>query len=51
MSAEATTEVPSDPALIKPIGEIQAVRPEEPKRSTSQTSMNPNISLNLEPKG
>jgi hypothetical protein len=40
---------PSDPSLIKPSGQIQVVRPKKPKRS--DTSINPNISLNLEPKG
>ena len=40
---------PSDPSLIKPSGQIQVVRPEKPKRS--KTSINPNISLNIEPKG
>jgi hypothetical protein len=40
---------PSDPSLIKPSGQIQAVRPEKPK--WSNTSNNPNIILNNEPKG
>ena len=40
---------PSDPSLIKPSGQIQVVRPEKPKRS--KTSINLNISLNIEPKG
>ena len=39
----------SDPSLIEPSGQIQLARPEKPKRS--KTSINPNISLNLEPKG
>ena len=39
---------PSDPSLIRPSGQIQVVRPEKPKRS--KTSINLNISLNLEPK-
>ena len=40
---------PSDPSLIRPSNQIQVVRPEKLKRS--KTSINPNISLNLEPKG
>ena len=40
---------PSDPSLIKPSNQIQVVRLKKPKQS--KTSMNPNISLNLEPKG
>ena len=40
---------PSDPSLIKPCNQIQVVLPEKPKRS--KTSINPNIRLNLEPKG
>ena len=40
---------PSDLLLIKPSGQIQVVRPEKPKQS--KTSINPNIGLNLEPKG
>ncbi len=39
----------SDPSLFKPSRQIQVVRPEKPKRS--KTSINPNISLNVEPKG
>jgi hypothetical protein len=40
---------PSDPSLIKPSGQIQAVHPDKPKRS--KAFINPNISLNHEPKG
>ena len=40
---------PSDLSLIEPSGQIQLVRSEKPKRS--KTSIYPNISLNLEPKG
>jgi hypothetical protein len=41
--------VPSDPSLIKSSGRIQIASPEKPKRS--KTSINPNIGLNIEPKG
>jgi hypothetical protein len=40
---------PSDPSLIKPSGQNQVARPEKPKRS--ETFIDPNICLNLEPKG
>jgi hypothetical protein len=48
-SKQRKTVAPSDPSLIKPNGQIQVASPEKPKRS--ETSINPNISLNLEPKG
>jgi hypothetical protein len=40
---------PSDPSMITPSGQIQVLRPDKPKRS--KTSINHNISLNLDPKG
>jgi len=41
--------VPSDPSLIKSSGRIQVASPEKPKRS--KTSIDPNVGLNIEPKG
>jgi hypothetical protein len=40
---------PSDPSLIKSIGRIQVVLPEMAKQT--KTSINPNIRLNLKPRG